>query len=114
MYLVFRGIERRDLGPDEAVMNGLEALKAAAIGDLSEPRRTAAVSLLRRTGADDPLARQVHALLADETNLPVPTPNRFERAGVRVRDWYVGLTRHRWFTRAVTWWFVVVGSGQLV
>src|SRR5438045_2977981 len=60
MYLVFRGIERRDLGPDEAVMNGLEALKAAAIGDLSEPRRTAAVSLLRRTGADDPLARQVH------------------------------------------------------
>ena len=34
MYLVFRGIQRRDLGPDEAVLNALEALKSAAIGEL--------------------------------------------------------------------------------
>src|SRR5437762_6665011 len=34
MYLVFRGIQRRVLGPDEALLNGLEALKSAAIGGL--------------------------------------------------------------------------------
>jgi len=114
MYLVFRGIERRDYTADEAVLNGLEALKAAAIGELSEPRRVAAVSLLDRTGADDAVARQVRRLLADEGGLPNPRPNRFERWGRGVRRWYLGLTRRHWFETAVVWWFVVVGSGQLV
>jgi hypothetical protein len=114
MYLVFRGIERREYTADEAVLNGLEALKAAAIGELNEPRRVAALSLLDQTAADDPVARQVRALLADETGLPTPRPNRFERAGRGVRDWYLRLTHRRWFTLAVTWWFVVVGSAQLV
>src|SRR5262245_10555162 len=113
MYLVFRGIRRRDLGPDEALLNALEALKSAAIGELSEPRRAAALTLLDQTGADDALARQVRVLLADETCLPAPNPNRFERWGRDVRDWYLGLTARPWFTRAVTWWFVVVGSLQL-
>src|SRR5690349_2822146 len=49
MYLVFRGIQRREYSADEAVLNGLEALKAAAIGELSEARRTRAVSLLHET-----------------------------------------------------------------
>jgi hypothetical protein len=114
MYLVFRGIERREYTADEAVLNGLEALKAATIGELNEPRRVAALSLLEQTAADDPLARQVHTLLADETGLPTPRPNRFERAGRGVRDWYLRLTARRWFTLAVTSWFVVVGSLQLV
>jgi len=56
----------------------------------------------------------VRALLADATGLPDPRPNWFERTGRRVRDWYVGLTGHTWFVRAVTAWFVVVGSLQLV
>src|SRR5438105_15365279 len=46
MYLVFRGIERREYTAAEAVLNGLEAVKAAAIGELNEPRRLAALSLL--------------------------------------------------------------------
>src|SRR5947209_7955050 len=114
MYLVFRGIQRRALGPDEAVLNALEALKSAAIGELSEPRRAAALTLLDQTAAADALARQVGALLADEECLPAPNPNRFERAGRDVRRWYLGVTSHHWFTRAVTWWFVVVGSLQLL
>src|SRR3954453_7066819 len=39
MYLVFRTIGRRSFGPDEAVLNGLEALKAAALGELAEAKR---------------------------------------------------------------------------
>jgi hypothetical protein len=107
MYMVFRGIQRRDLGPDEAVLNGLEALKSAAVGELSDPRRAAALTLLDQTGADDALARQVRSLLADETCLPAPNPNRFERWGRAARAWYLGLARHRWFGRVVTWWFAV-------
>jgi hypothetical protein len=114
MYLVFRGIQRRELGPDEALLNGLEALQSAAIGELSEPRRTAAVALLDATGAESALATQVRALLDDAPCLPAPNPNPFERAGRAVRARYLGLTSYRWFTRAVTWWFVVVGSLQLL
>ena len=114
MYLAFRGIQRRDFSGDEAVLNGLEALKAAAIGELSEPRRIAAVSLLRQTGADDAFAHQVYALLADEAGLPDPNPSRFEQWGRAVRAWYLGLANKRWFERVVVWWFVIVGSGQLV
>src|SRR3954453_13136130 len=113
MYLVFRGIQRRQYTSDEAVLNGLEAIKAAAIGELSEPRRQSAMALLDQTSADNAIAAQVHALLADESGLPDPRPNRFERAGGRIRDWYLQRATKRWFTRAVTWWFVVIGSGQL-
>jgi hypothetical protein len=114
MYLVFRGIQRRDLGPDEALLNGLEALKSAAIGELSEPRRAAALTLLDRTGAHDPLARQVRTLLADEECLPAANPNAFERAGRTVRAWYLGLSAHSWFARVITWWFVVYAVGAVV
>src|SRR4051794_26416827 len=64
LYLAFPGIQRREPGPHEAVLNALEARKSAAMGELSEPHRAAAMGLLQQTGADDPLARQVHSLLA--------------------------------------------------
>ncbi|HEU5308665.1 MAG TPA: hypothetical protein VFW97_15160 [Acidimicrobiia bacterium] len=114
MYLVFRSIERREYTADEAVLNGLEALKSAAIGELSEPRRVAAMALLDQTGADDAVAVHVRAVLGDVTGLPAARPNRFERAGRSIRRWYLGLSVRRWFTRIVTWWFVVVGSLQFV
>jgi hypothetical protein len=114
LYLVFRGIQRRDLAPDEAVLNGLEALKSAAIGELTEARRAAAVALLARTGADDAIARQVHSLLTDATNLPDPTPNRFERWGHAVRVAYLELVQRRWFALVVTWWFALYAIGGCV
>ena len=113
MYLVFRGIQRRAYTADEAVLNGLEAVKAAAIGELSEPRRRSAMSLLDQTGADDAIARQVRSLLADASGLPDPRPNRFERAGRGIRAWYLRAATRSWFRGAVTAWFVVIGSGQL-
>jgi hypothetical protein len=114
MYLVFRGIERRALSADEAVLNGLEALKAAAIGELSEQRRRAAVALLDDTHADSQLAQNTRTLLADESGLPDPNPGRFERWGSAARQWYLGLAQRRWFVRVITWWFVVIGSLQLL
>jgi hypothetical protein len=107
LYLVFRGIQRGALAPDEAVLNGLEALKSAAIGELTEARRTAAIALLADTGADDPIARQVRSLLADATNLPDPAPNWFERGGHAVRAAYLRLSQRPWFARMVTWWFAL-------
>lgn len=114
LYLLFRGIEHRDLTPDEALLNGLEALKSAAIGELTEARRRAAIALLGRTGADGTIARQVHSLLADVTSLPDPAPNRIERWGSAARVAYLDLSQRRWFARAVSWWFVLYAIGGCV
>jgi hypothetical protein len=114
MYLVFRTIERRAFGADEAVLNGLEALKAAALGELAEPKRNAAVALLDDTGADTPLAQQVRSLLVDATNLPDPAPGFWARWGTRVRARYLGLADHHWFVAAVTWLFAILGVGSVL
>jgi hypothetical protein len=114
MYLVFRAIERRAFGPDEAVLNGLEALKAAALGQLGAPKRNAAVALLDETGASSPLAQQVRGLLADERGLPDPAPGRWSRWGSAVRARYLGLADHRWFVIGVTWLFGILGVGALL
>ena len=105
MYLVFRAIERKAFGPDEALLNGLEALKAAALGELGEPKRNAAVALLDEAGADNPLSQQVRALLVDAPNLPDPAPGFWARWGAGVRARYLGLADHRWFVRMITWIF---------
>jgi len=114
MYLVFRTIERRAFGPDEAVLNALEALKAAALGQLAEPKRNAALALLDETGADSTLANQVRALLEDAPNLPDPAPGFWSRWGTQVRARYLGIAEHRWFVVAVTWLFAILGVGALL
>jgi len=114
MYLVFRAIERRDFTADEAVLNGLEALKAASLGQLREPRRNAAVALLDETGADSPLAGNVRALLVDATNLPDPAPGRWSRWGVLARARYVELAEHPRFFTVVTWLFGLIGFLELL
>jgi hypothetical protein len=72
------------------------------------------LSLLDQTGADNAIAQQVRSLLADEWGLPDPRPNRFERAGLAIRAWYLRLAGRGWFRAAITAWFVVIGSGQLL
>ena len=114
MYLVFRGIERRALSADEAVLNGLEALKAAAIGELSEHRRRAAVALLDGTGADSQLAGTPVPSWPTSRGCPIRTPGASNASGSASRQWYLGLARRRWFVRVITWWFVVIGSLQLL
>ena len=102
-------------GPDEAVLNALEALKSAAIGELERaaPRgrrwrcstRPVPTTRSRSTCA---------TLLADATGLP----DRRARTGSSVRDapsarWYLGLTAAAVVHAAsVTWWFVVDRVGR--
>jgi hypothetical protein len=114
MYLVFRAIERRALTPDEALLNGLEALKSAAVGELTEARRTAALALLAETRAEGSLAGEVRTLLADETQLPDPAPSRFARVGHSVRTWYLGVAARSWFPRAITWLFGLAAVGSVI
>ena len=114
MYFVFRSISSGAFGPDEAVLNALEALKSASIGKLDETRRREAVALLDVTGASGAIADHVGGLLRDVPALPARQPGPIERFGERVRDWYRGLTEHPGFARAVSVLLVVVALASVV
>jgi hypothetical protein len=102
MYLVFRSIQARSYTPDEAVLNGLEALKAASIGSLNDARRRAAIALIEETGASGSIPAQVTALLRDVPALPPRSPTALERWGSNMRARYRRWTERRSFTRIVS------------
>jgi hypothetical protein len=102
MYLVFRSMQARAFGADEALLNALEALKSASIGKLDESRRREAVALLEETDASGPIAHQVGVLLRDAPALPPRQHSVFERAGARVRAWYRDLTERPGFAAVVS------------
>jgi hypothetical protein len=102
MYLVFRSIQGRPYGADEAVLNGLEALKSASLGRLDETRRRAAIALIDDTGATGAIPAHVVSLLRDVPALPPRRPTAFEQFGSRTRDRYRRWTTRRSFTRIVS------------
>jgi hypothetical protein len=114
MYLVFRTIAARAFGPDEAVLNALEAVKAASIGKLDETRRREAVALLDVTEADGAIAAHVDALLRNVPALPPRQPGHWERRGERVRDWYRRLTERPGFARAVSIILVILAVASVL
>ena len=94
MFLAFRTIERKNFGPNEGVLNALEALKAAALGRLDEPRREAVLELLGSTNPHGGLADGITALLAEVPVLAPQEPGWSARVAQRARAWY-----YRWTTR---------------
>jgi hypothetical protein len=107
MYLVFRSLERRTYGADEGLLNGLEALKSAALGQLSEAQRREAIVLFDRTGPTGPIADQVRALLDDAPALPPRPPSWPARFAAALRRRYLALAGLRWFPTAINSLFVV-------
>lgn len=93
MFLAFRAIERGNFGPDEGLLNALEALKAAALGQLDEPARREALALLETTGASGPLATQVHELLDNVPTFAPGEPGRLARTAEDVRRRYLAWTQ---------------------
>jgi hypothetical protein len=110
MYLAFRAIGRRTYSPDEGVVNALEALKGAALGQLEESDRRDALALLESTHATGALALRVRDLLEEiptmsERELTWPT-----RGARVVRQWYLGLTDKPRFPTVVDGVFVVLAA----
>jgi hypothetical protein len=93
LYLVFRALQRRRFAPDEGVVNALEALKSAALGQLDEPARREAISFLDTTNQDaEPFAREVRALLVNAPAIPPSGPSLTTRGTAALRERYLRLT----------------------
>jgi hypothetical protein len=113
MYLVFRSIQAREYSQDEAVLNGLEALKSASIGRLDETRRRSAIALIEETCASGAIPDRVLSLLRDVPALPPRTPSAFERFGARWRERYRGWTERRSFRGVVNTMLVLLAVGSI-
>jgi hypothetical protein len=117
MYLVFRGLQRRTYTADEGVLNALEALKAAALGQLDEPARREALGLLEATNPDTGFAAEVRALLGRAPSLPTRSPPAATRWAASLRHRYLGLARHPRFVDLVSvlfTLFAVVALGTVL
>lgn len=101
MYLVFRAVERRPFRPDEGLLNAIEALKSAALGQLGEPERREVLALFDRTAPTGELATNVRGLLADAPTLPEQQVSVAARAGQEARESYLRVTRHPRFPTIV-------------
>jgi len=110
MYLAFRTIERGDFGPEEGMLNALEALKAASLGQLDEPGRRAALELFDSTHPVGPFAVKVRALLDDAPALPPREPSFLSRQTQAMRARYLAITDHPKFPTAVDVLFIAFAA----
>jgi len=110
LYLAFRALERRRYRADEALMNALEAVKAAAVGRLDEGARLRALALLEQTCADEPLAAPVADLLRQVPTVRPPAPGRFAQVRSRALSVYERWTVRRGFRFVIATFFVVLAA----
>jgi len=113
MYLVFRTLERKRFTSDEAVLNGLESLKAASIGQLSEARRRESLAVFDRTRPEGPLGQQIRAMLANAPTSPPSAPGVLARITSRIRQRYVQFTEWRGFVPVVNLLFVALAAATV-
>lgn len=106
-------LTRKQLTETETLANALDLLKEAASRDLNEDERNRALGLLDRSDPDDPLVRQVRALLRDVAAVPAPPPLAMTRVIRRARNWYWRRTTKRWFTVLLTVVFVILTLAAL-
>jgi len=114
MYLVFRALQRRRYSPDEGMLNALEAVKSAALGQLDEPSRREALALLDATNERTGFAAEVRELLANAPALPPRRPSIFDRSASAIRAWYLRLTESPRFVAVLDVFFTVVAVGALL
>jgi hypothetical protein len=108
MYLVFRAVERRPFQPAEGLLNAIEALKSAALGQLDEPERREVLELFDRTKPQGALAASVRSVLADAPTLPPSEPSRSARTASNARAAYREVTSHPRFPTIVDLLFIAL------
>ena len=115
MYLAFRSLERRNYSPEEGMLNALEALKSAALGQLDEPSRREALALFDSTNpTPGPLAGRVRGLLGDTPALPPEDPPWPARLAATLRRRYTDITAHPRFPTVVDLLFLALASVAII
>jgi cytochrome c oxidase subunit IV len=96
------------------MLNALEAVKAATLGQLEEPSRREALSLLDATNARAGFPAEVRKLLENAPALPPRQPSLFTRWAEALRASYVGVTERRWFVATIDAFFTFLALAAVL
>ena len=113
LFLVVRSLASRSYGPDDAVANALESLKAAAEGSLDDVQRREALRRFDAAAPDGDLAANIRELLSNVPASPPRPPNRWRRFQIGLRAWYVSWSHRRSFTVVIEVFFFVLAFSTL-
>ena len=106
-YLGMRSIQRRrEVTPEEYVVNALQELEEAARHDLQREERERALHYLSRARPGDPLAESLTGLIRGLHEVPSRPAGRLERLAAELLRQYRMLTRRPVFWRALVLFFV--------
>lgn len=115
LYLAIRALGwRHRFTPQECLANAMVLLSEAASRDLTERDRLVVRRLLAHSPESEPLVQPLTDVLNRVDCKPLPAPNRFVRAGRRLRSWYFSVMEEPWFSAVLVAVFVTVAVVTLV
>jgi len=101
LFGVIRWLSRRGFTAVESTLVGLESLQRAAVGALTEERRTRVLELMRSAGASGEIADGVHGLLAQCKTTRGSEAPLAQRISARLAATWTRLTAHRLFRLSI-------------
>lgn len=113
-FFVIRHLERRhSLTQREYLVNVLELVKEAALGDMDEGSRQRALTLLADADQSDPLVDPLRTMLQQVSSRPTRRPSGVTRLARRARAWYFRLVERPTFDRLLVAFFVLWALASL-
>jgi hypothetical protein len=110
IYISVRSIERRARPSQAAYLaNALDLIKEAVAGNLEEDAARRAREYLARCDQKDPVVALVGTILNRIGTAPLHAPGLIAKNKNRVRSFYRGIVRQRWFSTLVVSVFVATG-----
>jgi len=108
IYLAVRAIHREGIATSqEYLVNALQELGEAAIGDLDQRERDRALQYLGKCDPGQPLAPQLRQLLIQADLVPEPEQGWLKRLGNRITRAYQRISTSSGFARLLIFFFVI-------
>lgn len=108
LYVVFYSFGRYwDFSAKEYLINSIELLKEAVIGDLSLEEKRLALKFLRKTDKSSPIASVLEDLYVKIDTIPEPKANIINRVEKWLEKFYSNLIGRKWFKAGVNIFFII-------
>ena len=106
LFLLARMVEKHQVYTQkEYLMNALEMLEEAVLGDMNKDEKKLTNDLLRKSDPDDPVVIGLKALMKNIDAVPMKE-SAFRRIRRIPRSIYHNLIQSHWFIRILVWFFV--------
>ncbi len=107
LFLGSRAVrQRRELSPNESLLNAIMMLEEAAHHDLDEVERRRLVEYLDRADPAHPLTGELQALIGRLGVIPAAEPGWVTRLRATAEVWYRRFVTSRWGSRLIVWAFI--------